>query len=134
MAPRTPRVTPGRTPFGKVSLTPNSIQAASTPSQKSPTSFPLIFQVEKATPAVSVPSCAADSDTRNTNECVKIGENRRLCWAIMRTEYVEMCELFLVLAAAPLQIHGRNLNIGPGEYWCGRSLSLSQSALMHCPV
>lgn len=66
-------------------------------------------------PAAFIPSCT-DFDTQNTNECVKIGENRRLCWAIMRIEYVKMCELFLrVCFSADTRLH---LNIGLREYLC----------------
>lgn len=65
--------------------------------------------------APCIPSCN-DFDTQNINECVKIGENRRLCCAIMRLGYVEMRELFFcVCFSADTWLH---LNIGRREYLC----------------
>ena len=57
-----------------------------------------------------------DSDTQNINECVKIGENRRQCYAIMRTEHVKMCELFsCACVSADTWLH---LNTGLRESMC----------------
>jgi len=37
-----------------------------------------------------------DFEAQNINECVKMGERRGLCYAIMGTEHVKMCELFFL--------------------------------------
>lgn len=66
-------------------------------------------------PALRIHS-SHDSNAQNINECVKIGEKRWQCYAIMRTEHVKTCELFpRTCLSADTWLH---LNIGLRESMC----------------
>lgn len=66
----------------------------------------------KKSSAPCIYSCS-DSDTQNINEYVKIGENRMLYYALMRIEYVKMCEY--IFLHAPLCRY-----MTAFEYWSKR--------------